>query len=382
MICEKALDLLCELEDGTIRPDDEAALLAHLSTCGSCRAEYTFRETLRAQMASLKAKPPADFSGNVMARIGKEAEKKKARKRWLGPVAALGAVAAMLALTVGTGLVKLPGRDAAPAQAVEEKAPAEGAPAAEAAGEDAAVYEAATGDFEPADVPEGGQTLTVGTLPGSVTADAYGYAGTEDADSENGVDVRIRVPNVLESGMLLPADEDFCLALSEREEAVVMAYSGLDADFPAQLSALAPELGALLDEAETYEEDGRIVISTSIDAVMAIQEWLLLTLPDQENEAPASNAQREDETPLLSEASASPMLERITAFDPEGACLTTVVTVNPLLEPIRWPSEWPSNFAALFRIEKNWALYYPDEDYVPLHYDPAFLVLIPSPAAD
>lgn len=391
MNCEAAKMLFGEHIDGTIPPEKEAALQAHLSVCKSCREELAALAALEKNLSFLREPAPASLKTNVMDRIRADA-KKKQRRRWFGPGAALGAAAAILVLVLGSGIVKLPNRS-------EERV----SPTAEIREETEAPEAAAEGADVEMDLSDGATYAGMetqasvssynGLLPEPEAAEDSAVRTTKPAfdslvtgsPSDPEDTLILRNPAGRSEPILTAEDTLFCTELSERETVPVLAIAGLDEAFPAQLSALAPELGALLEDCEVEERDGRIVIATNIDAAAAIQEWLGLTAQALENENEAAPAL--PELPFVQSANRfeSPeayreelsMFRRILEFDPDGECLAAVITPEPANQAASLPEAWPADFAARFLREENWALFYPDEDFVPEHGDPAYLVLLP-----
>lgn len=108
MKCEDALILISGHLDHTNTAEEEAALQEHLSNCAACRCVLSDFSEADEALLTAKEKAPCDLHTNVMAQIGKEANKKKYRP-WAGA-----AVAAALLLVVGSGLIKEPQENHAP----------------------------------------------------------------------------------------------------------------------------------------------------------------------------------------------------------------------------------------------------------------------------
>ena len=108
MICEEALALMSAKLDGALTPEQDAQLTAHLAACPDCA---NLMETLRgldSQVTELREPAPQGLKKGVLYRIDQATGKAKpSRRGWFGPGAAIGAVAAVLVLLVGLGVVPL-----------------------------------------------------------------------------------------------------------------------------------------------------------------------------------------------------------------------------------------------------------------------------------
>ena len=401
MNCEAYFELISGHVDGQNDPAQEAALQAHLSVCPACRETLALLSGLETQTAALQSEAPPALKPRVMEAIRKESAKQK-RRRWLGPGAGLGAIAAVLALLLGTGVIRLPQRSSMQAEARSTAArqtnaaygAATEAPATEAAAPEEldGLLTAPADPDEPAaedallaagSAENGAEQSEAIEAPAMATAPVYNYGTSGDGLSSDG----LRRPNALRT-QLTPEDNDYCAALSEAEEAPVVACCGLDEDFPDEIAALEPTLGERLQAAPKHDADGRIVLELDVDTLFALQEWLLLNLP-AEAEADEATVDAEKELPLPQNAAelddfldaidgSDSVFRRLTEFDPTFSCMTTLIEFDrpALLETL--PADWPEDFAACFRAQTNWALFYPSEDYRPTHGAAAWLVLIPA----
>ena len=373
MLCEQVFDLISGHLDGQNTPEEEAALQAHLSGCEACRATLETMAALEDGTRALEAQPPEALQERIMKNIRKEAAKKK-RSRWLGPGTAIGAVAAVLALLLGAGIVKLPQRQAAdsidaPAAVQETDAALSAAPNAETEAAGARTEMPVENDAVSDDMQ---YTAAVPAKADSIPMGSYGTSGVAQSDSaplteDGSLDVRSLPP------LYTPQECMFCTELARNETVPVFAYWGLDADFPEQLTALQPAFETLFVQIICREDGEYYVIATDVDTAFAIQEWLLLNLPAEEP------ADTEPEPPEDEEGET----DRISEFDPEYRCLVALLEAaeptEPQEETLCWPETWSEYFAALFRAGKNWQIFYPEEEFVPEHGDPAYLVLFPVP---
>ena len=120
MRCEAARELLSEKLDGALTPEQERALAQHLEVCPDCRRIFAAYQQLDADLAGMAAEPPAQLKTGVMAQIAGIPQMQTVRKkRPLWGVGTLAAAAAVLALLIGTGTVKLPSWDSAGASEAE-----------------------------------------------------------------------------------------------------------------------------------------------------------------------------------------------------------------------------------------------------------------------
>ena len=412
MHCEAVFELISGHIDGVNNPREEAALQAHLAECEACRNTLAAMLELELDVRSLQAEPPVSLKENVMRKISREAaenepklpaakqqtgtEKKQRelpaskKRRWLPTVYAIGAAAAMLALVLGTGLIKLPklnanyaSKDAA-AEGVTD-APAAAAPedadanqfmedAYEAAEEEmpevyaehvAGVTEAAPGFANGAPA----EPAQEGPIPVEEPAQEDGASSqvehsietpteggsilTVPSPADTKIDTRKRI---MSSGVTDSDDLDFCTELCQENKTPTLILSGPDESFLTLLKLLAPDLCKCLDRDEARQEENRLVFTANFDDAVALAEWMQLILPKTGND--------------VDEASVRQLFD----YDPEGDCLKAL-------------AEFPEGksltmmrdiFTALFGTENNWSFLYPDSDYTPSAEDTAYIVLIPS----
>jgi anti-sigma factor RsiW len=131
MQCDRYLDAIGELVDGTIASAARRELAAHLRTCDACRALVSELTNIRQAAGSLERleAPPASWS-RIQSRTGVGSRRSSAVRSWL-PLAA----AAVLLLAVAAGyLFQRPASEQAPpaASATTEEA-IEGVPDEQAA---------------------------------------------------------------------------------------------------------------------------------------------------------------------------------------------------------------------------------------------------------
>ena len=301
---------------------------------------------------------------------------------------AVGAVAALLALVLGTGIVKLPKLGANYAKTSDAAAPAAAADSVvsedvpEAYGEAlppvyqesvASVTEAAPGFAEETAAPETpmeeAAEAPMENLPDSAEAadgDSIGNELETGGTGDNGGGMMVTIVDPEEKdldiprravGSLLTDDEDldFCVQLCVGNTTPTLIITGPGESFPTLLKILAPDLGALLDRDEAERKEDRLVFTTDFDTAAALAEWMELILP--------KDAAGED-----------PSLEQLLEYDPENDCLKdlTEIPEGDMLLLMR------EIFSALFGSENSWSLLYPDSDFVPSGNDTAYIVLIPS----
>ena len=111
--CERVRDLLPDLVSGSIAPEDDGVVEAHLGICPTCRAELDVVEALRGARpevpqrleAKIQARVRSDLSG---ANAGQGASDRKRvlpfRRPWKVPAWGLSA-AAVVVLALGTSVI-------------------------------------------------------------------------------------------------------------------------------------------------------------------------------------------------------------------------------------------------------------------------------------
>ena len=170
-------------------PDEEAALLAHLDTCGACRAEADSLFDVAAVLlgtdtagSEVAEAPPADLGDRIVHRVARERRARRAGRVTLAMSAAAAAVVAAVVMT------RDPGSD-----------PVRGEPvvfAREAGGADASAVLAAEGDGSVVHLVarglEPGVTYSLWlTPPGGGYSDRVA-AGTFRPDEDGAVDAELR----------------------------------------------------------------------------------------------------------------------------------------------------------------------------------------------
>lgn len=379
MSCETALELMSAMLDGALTEEEAWALEAHLAECPSCKALMEALKGLDEKTAALAEPAPEGLKKGVQYRIAQATGAVKTpRRRWFGPGTAVGVVAAVLVLLVGTGVIPLGGLGAkqyAAEMPVETQSPAltqksawalpDGAQQISRSGaaEDGddfygqSMMEAPAAEPQPDSLLPGAESA-VNALPvmteaspdtvEEATEDSYYLSG-----GSRGSDPR-------------PVEEETrsaCAALSEAEGAAVLLYTEFAPEtlFPL-LEREAPALYELVGSLEPREEKGLLCYDTNCGAALALQEWLLENLPQSEE---MDEDAREAETRLMI---------RMEELDPGSGSLYRVMTWTPRSAPVQWPEEWPAGWALRLRTLENWALFFPTEDYSPNPDKPALLV--------
>jgi hypothetical protein len=99
MKCNEVRDLLDDLVDGELAPEERAVALSHIEGCGDCRSELEGLTGLLQQTESLarSVEPPRDLWLEIAGNIDKE---KVVRGRFDLPIVRLAAVAAAAAVLV------------------------------------------------------------------------------------------------------------------------------------------------------------------------------------------------------------------------------------------------------------------------------------------
>lgn len=379
MTCEQAMELLSPWLDGELDPELQKALEAHFEACPNCKALADTLRGLDEKVAGLREPAPQSLKQGVLYKIDQATGKaKKSKFRWFGPGTALGAVAAVLVLLVGLGVIPLKGRTQS---AVETARPA------------AEDYIAAP-DTLPADTAAPAQETPIENKHGFyyLPNNASGKSG--GADKENGIEapaegspLRPTEPQAPawesvdgvespaatrhftgaagyedEPESLMDAARDACAALCAEEDAMVLVYT--EFDFKSLFGLLEteePELFALVEDLEPMERDGMLIFETDCGTALAIHEWLLERLPKSR---------------LLSEDTAeaeTSLRTRMEELDPGSGSLYRVITWGRADRAVAWPKEWPEGWADRVRTEENWGLFFPSEDYTPNSDKTAYL---------
>ena len=410
MICEKAIALMSAKLDDALSPEEAEALAAHLAACPACSNLMKSLEGLDEQVAGLREPAPAELKEGVLTRIDKATRKINARGRWYHrPGNAVGVVAAVLVLMVGLGVVSLPMRaskkmaaDACPPEATDQM---ECVPTGNAGvtGESYAMESNGLKAGASSDLWKRGTSDVVKAPSVARGYQGYGnwYASAEDLPIEwsnyepvpddsktaSGEDIIWYLsgqgqndevpPDASGEDLVLPQGEPnggkyrsvtkldnlTCTILSKAQNAAVLLYTEFTPESLFRvLETEEQELYARVEHLEPVSEGGMICYETDCGTALAIQEWLVSQLPPVE-----------ESDPELREADAN-LKSRMEALDPGSACLYRIITLSPGTKTVSWPASWPENWADRFRIEENWRLFFPAEDYVPNASNKAFLV--------
>ena len=361
MICEEALLLMSARLDGELTPDEEAALAEHLAVCPACAELMESMRGLDTQLATLREPAPEGLKKGVLYRIDQATGKARpARRGWFGPGAALGAVAAVLVLLVGLRVIPFPFGDSTKSK---------GAQLEDRTGFTCA---AQTETISPQINGSLGQNLHDGLRAESNTACAeYAPMETQCEEAVNGLEsseshiYRYASDETDTSGSKSPTlePEAACAKRSRDRASAVLYYADFDAQsLFALLEEEEPQLYASLSGLSSETQDGLLCYETNCGTVLAIQEWLLAQLPHEED---MDAALMDAETRMMSE---------MEALDPGSENLYRIITWAPKDHPIRWPESWPADWADRLRTGEGWALFFPDEDYVPNAGKTAYLV--------
>lgn len=98
MHCADAGRLMDEVLDGRANSDRKAALLAHVTDCVACRAEWSAIQRVDQLLAAApQVSPPADFSAQVIARLS---HTQPARNPWAGALALFAGTLVFLSFAV------------------------------------------------------------------------------------------------------------------------------------------------------------------------------------------------------------------------------------------------------------------------------------------
>ena len=385
MNCEQIYELLSARLDGALSAEDEARLQAHLDACPDCRRLYEAMASIEEKTAELAVPAPEGLKRGVMYRIRQESGKQKKKRGYWGAGTGFGLIAAVLVLLVGTGVIRLPRpQTAAKASAggatVSHSSPSAEKPAQpaeetlafalpQADGSDSSTgYFFSPGSLIASAVQAPGSTAAPDT---DLNSPGEGSSVSSGEDSSEGLpEVRLPVRPVDEMLRLICAD------LSGQAEAPILLYTEFSADSLLDLLAEAePELydrlvlaepttpaEVLGDESTEPDESGLTVFATDYETALAVQEWLLQNLP------------RSAELDADGQAEEQELLVRMEELDPESGALNRIVTWAPRTAEIDWPEDWPEDWAVRLRTGENWALFYPEEDFIPEAGDLALLI--------
>lgn len=375
MICEEAFVLMNARLDGELDPEQAAALQAHLDACPACRRQMEALEALEQKLSALREPAPEGLKRGVLYRIDQATGKAKTpKRRWFGPGTALGAVAAVLVLLVGLGVIPLKGRADAQ-QPAADRTPSsvltgDGRDGEPTAAPDTGAEEQ-EGDFEILVPSPDSKQLPY--QPASTRPVSEDNALRPDETAPEAAATAIRPDNYYQSGGEgsdsredpRPVSEDLrerCAALSRDEDKAVLLYSEFSAESLLELlDTEAPKLSALLADCRQEERDGLLVFETDCGTVLAIHEWLLSNLPHSElMDGSALDAEMK-------------LMQKMEELDPGSGSLYRVISWEPPTHPVAWPENWPTGWAVRLRTEENWGLFFPVEDYTPNADKPALL---------
>lgn len=381
MNCEQIYELLSARLDGALSAEDEARVQAHLDACPDCRRLYEAMASIEKKTAELAVPAPEGLKRGVMYRIRQESGKQKKKRGYWGAGTGFGLIAAVLVLLVGTGVIRLPRpQTAAKASAggatVSHSSPSAEKPAQPA--EETLAFalpqadgsDSSTGYF----FSSGSLIANAVQAPGSTAAPDTDLNSPGEGSSESSSK---GLPEV--RGSVRPVDEMLrliCADLSGQAEAPILLYTEFSADSLLDLLAEAePELydrlvlaepttpaEVLGDESTEPDESGLTVFATDYETALAVQEWLLQNLP------------RSAELDADGQAEEQELLVRMEELDPESGALNRIVTWAPRTAEIDWPEAWPEDWAVRLRTGENWALFYPEEDFIPEAGDLALLI--------
>ena len=377
MNCEQIYELLSARLDGALSAEDEARVQAHLDACPDCRRLYEAMASIEKKTAELAVPAPEGLKRGVMYRIGQESGKQKKKRGYWGAGTGFGLIAAVLVLLVGTGVIRLPRPQTAAKSSVVGATVSHAPLPADQPAQSA--EETRTVDLEHMDGSDGstGYFYSPGSLIASaVEAPVDTNAPAVDSNSLSGGGIEA-LPEV--RGSVRPVDETvrlLCADLSGQAEAPILLYTEFSADSLLDLLAEAePELYDRLAEAEPTtpaevlgdestepDESGLTVFATDYETALAVQEWMLQNLP------------RSAELDADGQAEERELLVRMEELDPESGALNRIVTWAPRTAEIVWPEAWPEDWAVRLRTGENWALFYPEEDFIPEAGDLTLLI--------
>ncbi len=373
MICEQAYELMSAKLDGALSTDQEAELAAHLASCPKCRRVMEAMQAVEASVSALREPAPEGLKKGVLYRVDQATGKaKSARRRWIGPGTVFGAVAALLVLLVGAGVIQLP-RQRSEAQNTEATLHSPDVTAPEPVLEAVEGFEMSlstgkdnaslSGVHEPLDTTGNQPAVLLPAPTAEPEADpeknnSYYRSGQDDVQSPEGL------PRM----EARPVDEEtrrIAAARSQAEDALVLLYSEFS---PGNLfTLLQTEEPALYEKVQALhceEADGLLLYRTDCGTALAVHEWILENLPHSEQMDQTST---EAETRLRI---------RMEALDPQSGSLYRIITWAPRAKPIAWPTDWPADWAVRLRLEENWELFFPTEDYAPSAEKPAMLAFM------
>ena len=380
MTCEQAMELLSPMLDGELDPQLSEALEAHLEACPDCKALADSLRGLDVQLAGLKEPAPESLKRGVLYKIDQATGKaKKPRSRWFGPGTVIGAVAAVLVLLVGVGVIPLNSRSTAqsPNFAAEDYA----FPETEAPTDTLRLGRPDLNEDGISYLPNGltGESVT-GAIQNTLQGDHWDSADeTEDPiiiaphttpsqpDYEQPSDKRGEesVPPAEPE----PVSDELrtaCMELSAAENAAVLLYTEFDCkSLFLLLETEQPELYALVETLEPEEYGELFVFKTDCGTALAIHEWLLAHLPESTSRDEAL------------QAAETRMRVRMEELDPGSGFLYRIVSWTASDHDVVWPDAWPADWADRFRTAENWALFFPSERYTPNAEKPAYLLFVP-----
>lgn len=381
MNCEQIYELLSARLDGALSAEDEARVQAHLDACPDCRRLYEAMASIEKKTAELAVPAPEGLKRGVMYRIRQESGKQKKKRGYWGAGTGFGLIAAVLVLLVGTGVIRLPRpQTAAKASAggatVSHPSPSAEKPAQPA--EETLAFALPQADGSDSST---GYFFSPGSLVASaVQAPDSTAAPDSDLNSPgegSGEGSSKGLPEV--RGSVRPVDETvrlLCADLSGQAEAPILLYTEFSADSLLDLLAEAePELydrlvlaepttpaEVLGDESTEPDESGLTVFATDYETALAVQEWMLQNLP------------RSAELDADGQAEEQELLVRMEELDPDSGALNRIVTWAPRTAEIDWPEAWPEDWDVRLRTGENWALFYPEEDFIPEAGDLTLLI--------
>ena len=385
MNCEQIYELLSARLDRALSVEDEARVQAHLDACPDCRRLYEAMASIEKKTAELAVPAPEGLKRGVMYRIRQESGKQKKKRGYWGAGTGFGLIAAVLVLLVGTGVIRLPRPQTAAKASAGGATVSHPSPSAEKPAQPAeetlafALPQADGSDSSTGYFFSPGSLITSAVqAPGSTAAPDTDLNSPGEGSSESSGEGSSKgLPEV--RGSVRPVDETvrlLCADLSGQAEAPILLYTEFSADSLLDLLAEAePELYDRLAEAEPTtpaevlgdestepDESGLTVFATDYETALAVQEWMLQNLP------------RSAELDADGQAEERELLVRMEELDPESGALNRIVTWAPRTAEIDWPEAWPEDWAVRLRTGENWALFYPEEDFIPEAGDLTLLI--------